>query len=259
MTQLSAEARLFHVSDIHFGVEHKAAVQWFAEAVARERPDAVICTGDLTQRATHEQFAAARRFFAALDTPVMLEPGNHDMPYYNLWERFTQPYKRYGALRDAVGASVELAHCVLIPLKTTVRAQPRFPWSDGYVRKEALAETLGRLRDLQGDGRFAIITAHHPLLPAREDMKNPTIGGDDAFAALLDAGANAVLTGHVHVPFDLERSRGNRSLRMIGAGTLSTRLRGAQPGYNVVTYAPQNGLRVEQRVFSGQAAPITSG
>ncbi|MGB7409335.1 MAG: metallophosphoesterase [Pontixanthobacter sp.] len=246
---MSSSHRLFHVSDIHFGVEHRAAVEWFAEAVHRERPDAVICTGDLTQRATHEQFAAARGFFESLPVPVTLEPGNHDMPYYNLWERFTQPYKRYGALRDVVDATIELAHLVLIPLKTTVRIQPRFPWSDGYVRKEALAETLERLRSVPDDGRYRIITAHHPLLPARASEKNPTIGGDDAFAALLEAGADAMLTGHVHIPFDMERSRGNRSMRMIGAGTLSTRLRGAQPGYNVVRYSRSTGLQVEQRIY----------
>ncbi|MGB3738983.1 MAG: metallophosphoesterase [Pontixanthobacter sp.] len=245
------ETRLFHVSDVHFGVEHADAIHWFAEAVAAERPDAVICTGDLTQRATHAQFAAARDFFLGLGVPVMLEPGNHDMPYYNLWERFTQPYKRYGALAGAVGATFATDDLVIVPLKTTVRIQPRFPWSDGYVRRDALARTVAALAALPADGRYRIVTAHHPLLPAKEGEKNPTIGGDQAFDALLKAGADAILTGHVHVPFDMVRTRGNRSLRMIGAGTLSTRLRGAAPGYNVVTYAHDSGLQVEQRVFEG--------
>ncbi|WP_271439716.1 metallophosphoesterase family protein [Pontixanthobacter luteolus] len=242
--------RLFHVSDLHFGVEHKAAIQWFADAVAEEKPDAVICTGDLTQRATHRQFAEVRNFFRSLGTPVVIEPGNHDMPYFNLWERFTQPYKRYGALRDAIGGVLELEHLVLVSLKTTVRAQPRWPWSDGFVTKDALAATLAELERLRGDPRFKILTAHHPLLPGPEDRKNPTIGGDDAFAALSQAGVNAILTGHVHVPFDMERASGNHPVRMIGAGTLSTRLRGAEPGYNVISFAPDTGLAIEQRVYS---------
>lgn len=246
---MPAQHRLFHVSDIHFGVEHKDALQWFVEAVRVEMPDAVVCTGDLTQRATHRQFAQARTFFAGLDVPVVLEPGNHDMPYYNLWERFTQPYKRYGALAAAVGQSLELEHLVTIPLKTTVRAQPRFPWSDGYVRAEALAETVNLLNMLNDDPRHKIVTAHHPLLPANANGKNPTIGGDNAFAALADAGADAILTGHVHVPFDMQRASGNRSIRMIGAGTLSTRLRGAEPGYNYITFSRTAGLTVEQRIF----------
>ncbi|MFZ1743292.1 MAG: metallophosphoesterase [Pontixanthobacter sp.] len=247
---MSNAHRLFHVSDIHFGVEHHSALAWFRDAVSQERPDAVICTGDLTQRATHKQFDQARAFFQSLGCPVTVEPGNHDMPYYNLWERFTQPYKRYGALADAVGVVLELEHLVIIPLKTTVRAQPRFPWSDGYVRKEALAQTLAALDNLSDDSRYKIVSCHHPLLPAVPGEVNPTIGGDGAFAALAEAGVEAVLTGHVHVPFDLARASGNRSVRMVGAGTLSTRLRGAEPGYNVVTYSPDGGLAVEQRVFA---------
>jgi hypothetical protein len=43
--------RLFHVSDLHFGREDREAVQWFADTVRAEMPDAVICTGDLTMRA----------------------------------------------------------------------------------------------------------------------------------------------------------------------------------------------------------------
>jgi len=44
-------ARLFHVSDLHFGREDKAAIRWFADLVRSEKPDAVVCTGDLTMRA----------------------------------------------------------------------------------------------------------------------------------------------------------------------------------------------------------------
>ena len=241
--------RLFHVSDVHFGVENPAALDWFTKAVWDEQPDLVICTGDLTQRATHKQFEAAGDFFASLQTPIVLEPGNHDMPYYNLWERFTQPYKRYGKLQDAVGKGIALEHLVIVPLKTTVRAQPRFPWSDGYVRREALAQTVEALKALRSDTRYKIVTAHHPLVPAVEGGKNPTIGGDNAFAQLAEAGAQAILTGHVHVPFEIERASGNRSVRMIGAGTLSTRLRGAKPSYNVVMYSPDQGLSVEKREF----------
>ena len=63
--------RLFHISDVHFGVEDCDALDSFAEAVARERPDAVVCTGDLTQRAKHSEYAAAREWFAALGVPVV--------------------------------------------------------------------------------------------------------------------------------------------------------------------------------------------
>lgn len=243
---MTRRTTLFHMSDIHFGVEDRAAVAWFADAVRDEMPSAVICTGDLTQRATHAQFAAATAFFETLPVPVTLEPGNHDMPYYNLWERFTQPYKRYGTLANAVSRPLEFDDLVLVPLKTTVRIQPRFPWSDGFVKRDALAQTVTALEALSGDSRFKLVTGHHPLVPAQEGAKNPTIGGDNAVAKLAAAGADAVLSGHVHLPFDLIRQK----VRMIGAGTLSTRLRGAAASYNVLTYDHRSGLQVERRDFT---------
>lgn len=251
---MNTQTTLFHMSDIHFGVEDPAAVEWFANAVRRELPAAVICTGDLTQRATHVQFAEAASFFRSLPVPVTLEPGNHDMPYYNLWERFTQPFARYGALTDVVRRPLEFDDLVLVPLKTTVRIQPRFPWSDGFVTRDALARTVSRLGELKDDPRFKLVTCHHPLVPAQEGGKNPTIGGNKAFAQIAAAGADAVLSGHVHLPFDLIRQSQGASVRMIGAGTLSTRLRGAIPSYNVLTYDPVSGLKVERRDFSGGQA-----
>ena len=94
--------RLFHISDVHFGVEDRAALDAVARAIADERPDALVCTGDLTQRAKHSEYARAAEWFASLGVPVVLEPGNHDMPYYNPWERFTDPFRRYERLRAAV-------------------------------------------------------------------------------------------------------------------------------------------------------------
>ena len=42
--------RIFHLSDIHFGLVDEAALEWVRESIALERPDAVAITGDLTMR-----------------------------------------------------------------------------------------------------------------------------------------------------------------------------------------------------------------
>ena len=242
----AAPDRLFHVSDVHFGVEDPRAHAAFADAVLAERPDGVICTGDITQRATHAQFAAAADYFRALEVPVLLFPGNHDMPYYNPWERFTRPRARAEALAAQLTRPLELRHAVIICLDTNARAQWRWPWSDGVIKQPRLDKALAQLGALRDDPRLRLVACHHPLLPAHDGEKNPTIGGDRAFARLAEAGADAVLTGHVHVPFDQIRARENRSLRMIGAGTLSTRLRGAPPSYNVLTIVDGD-IAVERR------------
>ncbi len=252
--------RLFHISDVHFGVEDPAALAAVAEAVALEKPDAVVCTGDLTQRAKHSEYAAAQEWFAGLGVPVVLEPGNHDMPYYNPWERFTDPFRRYNALRAAVADGFESADVVLVPLRTTVRAQTRFPWSDGVVKPAALCpavEAITALKDA-GDPRTIIVIAHHPLLGDEGKPANPTIGGDAAFAALAAAGADAVISGHVHIPFDQHRTSGGHGMRMIGTGTLSTRLRqGHAACWRVIECEPGGVIATELRLAGASLGAVS--
>lgn len=253
--------RLFHISDVHFGAEDRVALDAVARAIAAERPDALVCTGDLTQRAKHREYARASEWFGSLGLPILLEPGNHDLPYFNLWERLTDPYRRYSRLEQAVAGVFASRDVVLVPLRTTVRMQRRFPWSDGVVTRRSLEATLARLALLAGDPRTIIVTAHHPLLGPLGSRHNPTIGGNDAFERIASAGADAILSGHVHVPFDEIRERGGASARMIGAGTLSTRLRGGVPAsYRVITCEPGGEISTELRLIdlrheAGQAAP----
>lgn len=244
---MSDSVTLFHVSDVHFGVENKAAHHWFAQGVAGECPDAVICTGDITQRAKKREYTAAREWFAALDVPIVIEPGNHDLPYYNLIERFRTPFRRYEALADAVGGDLDLPDMAVVSLRTTVRAQTRFPWSDGVVKPAALARTVTALEQLRGDARLKVVACHHPLMEGPPGSPNPTINGDEAFEALAKAGADVILSGHVHNAFDITHAVAGRQVRMIGAGTLSTRLRGSVPSYNVLRYEAGGELTVEHR------------
>jgi len=240
---------LFHISDVHFGVENRAALDAVAKAVFEERPDALVCTGDLTQRATHKQYAAAARWFGQIDVPVWLDVGNHDMPYYNLWERFADPFKRFRRLHEAVAVeSFETEDVVLVPLLTTVAAQRRWPWSDGVVKDAALAASVRQVENFADDPRTIIVTAHHPLHGPNTDGPSDTIGGNEALRCLGEAGANAVLSGHIHKPFDEFRSAGTSTTQVIGAGTLSTRLRfGAPPSYNVLTCRRGQDISVEAR------------
>ncbi len=242
--------RLFHISDVHFGVEDRRALSAVKAAIAEERPDALICTGDLTQRAKHSEYAAAADWFGGFDLPVVLEPGNHDMPYYNLFERFTDPYRRYRNLKAKVGTAFESPDVVLVSLVSTVRAQPRFPWSDGFVRRRPLERTVAQLKLLANDPRTKLVTCHHPLLGPKSSATNPTIGGDAAFTAIAQSGAHAILSGHVHVPFDEVRTIAGAGARMIGAGTLSTRLRGgAPPSYRVITCGAGGQIDSELRIL----------
>lgn len=237
--------RLFHVSDIHFGAEDRAALDWFAARVADERPDAVIVTGDLTMRARRHEFAAAQAWLEALGRPVTVEVGNHDLPYFNLWARFVTPYRRFKALERMIERPLDLRGVSIVPLKTTARAQFRLNWSKGHVSRRALDRTLAHVVEAP-ETHLVLVACHHPLIEAGTRSTSHTRGGRAALEALAAAGAHGVLTGHVHDPFDITHPTPAGAVRLIGAGTLSERLRDTRPSFNEL-HVVDGGLHTEVR------------
>lgn len=232
-------SRLFHISDLHFGLEDRRALAWMADCVRAEQPEAVVITGDLTMRARHREFAAATRWIKDLSVPVIIEPGNHDLPYFNLGERFTDPYRRFRAFEAQFERPLQLSSTMpgaaIVPLKTTARAQLRLDWSKGRVGTRGLAATLATI-DALPKGTRALVTCHHPLTEAGTHGKALTQGGTRALAALAQRGVLAVLSGHVHDPFDILHPTVHGPVRMIGAGTLSQRVRVTPPSFNELSF-----------------------
>jgi 3',5'-cyclic AMP phosphodiesterase CpdA len=122
-------------------------------------------------------------------------------------------------------------------MKTTARFQLR-NWSKGRVSDGSLSRAVADVAAADKSG-LTLIACHHPLIEAGTHASAKTHGGANALAALAGAGADAVLSGHVHDPFDLEKDVGGRTVRLIGAGTLSSRTRATPPSFNE--------LRVEGR------------
>ena len=225
--------RLFHVSDVHFGAEDREALDWFTAMVRNEQPDAVVMTGDLTMRARSREFAAAAQWLESLGRPVTVEVGNHDLPYFNLWARFVTPYRRYRALEAMIERPLDLPGLTIVPLKTTARFQWRLNWSKGHVSSRALQQALA-LVEAAPDGHRVLVACHHPLIEAGTRSSSRTRGGKEALEALAVAGADAVLSGHVHDPFDIAHAIGAGQVRLIGAGTLSERVRESPPSFNEI-------------------------
>jgi 3',5'-cyclic AMP phosphodiesterase CpdA len=242
--------RLFHVSDIHFGAEDRAALDWFADRVADERPDAVIVTGDLTMRARRHEFAAAQAWLEALGRPITVEVGNHDLPYFNPWARFVTPYRRFQALERMIERPLELRGVSIVPLKTTARAQLRLNWSKGYVSGRAINRTLAQVADAPDD-HLVLVACHHPLVEAGTRSTSNTRGGRAALEALAAAGAHGVLTGHVHDAFDIAHPTATGPVRLIGAGTLSERVRDTRPSFNELRVA-DGALETRIREMGGE-------
>lgn len=248
---MSGPVTLFHISDLHFGLEDRRALDWVDQAIRSERPAAITVTGDLTMRARQHEFRAACAWIGQLAAPVTVEPGNHDLPYFNLIERFTAPYRRFRAIETLLERKLELGDLHIVPLQTVTRAQWRFPWVDGWVRPQALARTLAEI-DALPEGSRVLVTAHHPLPEKGPSGQTLTINGASAMTELARRGVLGVLTGHVHDPFDLTADTPAGPLRMIGAGTLSRRVRSTPPSFNQIVV---DGREVRVTVRNLEALP----
>ncbi|MXO97460.1 metallophosphoesterase [Altererythrobacter xixiisoli] len=222
---------LYHLSDIHFGLADQQALDWARREIAEKQPDAVAITGDLTMRARHREFDAACRWINSLDAPVTIGVGNHDLPYFNLIERFFDPYRRFEAISDRIEREIDLPGLAIIPLKTVCRWQPRLNWSKGWVSRASLRRCLAAIDALPA-GTKVLVAVHHPLREVGTRGTALTRNGNRALAELAERQVLGVLSGHVHDPFDLMEDTPHGPVRMIGAGTLSQRVRSTPPSFN---------------------------
>jgi 3',5'-cyclic AMP phosphodiesterase CpdA len=242
---------LFHLSDIHFGLEDNEALDWVQAEIAVRRPAAVALTGDLTMRARHREFAAACSWIRSLEVPVTVEIGNHDMPYFNLVERFFAPYRRFREIQGLIEREIDLTGLAIVPLKTAVRAQPRLNWSKGWVSRSALRKCLAAIDSLPR-GTRALVAVHHPLREVGTKGTALTINGKRALTELARRPVLGVLSGHVHDPFDILEDTPAGPVRMIGAGTLSERIRSTPPSFNEIAW---DGERLDVRVRTLNEVP----
>ncbi len=215
---------LLQISDPHFGTEQPGAVRALLRLAADRRPALVVLSGDVTQRATRAQFAAARAFADQLPAPFIAIPGNHDIPLYAVWVRFSRPYARwepaFGPVRD-VERRVGPWH--VVALNTTRWWRHKH----GEVSRRQIADTARRLAAADA-GSIRVVVTHQPVAVARHaDDQNVLRHADPALQAWHAAGADVVIGGHIHLPTVLPLFAAPRPMWGVQAGTaVSTRVRG---------------------------------
>jgi 3',5'-cyclic AMP phosphodiesterase CpdA len=232
---------ILHISDTHFGTEQDAVVAALLRLAGEQHFDATVISGDITQRARRAQFDKARAFVERLPkTPVLAIPGNHDIPLFNLPARMLAPYAGY---RRVFGADLEPEHdgdgALIVCVNTTRPARH----VDGEV-SQAQIERVAKRLSRAGSGPLRIVVTHHPVhVVTAIDRKNLLHGHIEAVRLWAQAGADLVLSGHIHLPYvrSLNDDLGGLPRRMwaVQAGTaVSSRIRGGtRNSFNVLRYA----------------------
>ena len=243
---------LMQVSDPHFGTERAPVVDALARLAHRLKPDVLLLSGDITQRATRAQFAAARAFVERLQVPrCVTVPGNHDIPLWHLPLRVLRPYARYSAAFGAeLETSLETDDLLLLALNTT-------RWwrhADGQLSAAQIAHAARRIAQAR-PGQRRVVMVHQPLAVTQpEDEKNRLHGHAAALRAWGAAGVDLIVGGHIHLPFVLPLAGGGWAVQ---AGTaVSHRVRaGAGNSVNVIRIDAAASERAVVERWDHDAAP----
>ena len=224
---------IVHLSDLHFGATDPVLVSAVIDEVRRQSPHVIAVSGDLTQRARRAQFRAARDFLSALPGQLVIVPGNHDVPLYNVFARFVAPLRGF---RRHVGRETMqfIDDEVAIFGADTTRA---FTVIDGGLTQHDVARLAQQLKTVPSSV-VRVIVCHHPFDQPRNRWTRPA-PWSDAVATLVGHGVDLFLTGHRHLSFaghTATRYRvEGRSAIVVEAGTAtSVRARGEANAFNVV-------------------------
>ena len=240
--------RILHISDIHTGTRAEARLEDVLPAVVEELdPELVLFTGDLTHRGRREQHERAAALLRGFGRPLLVIPGNHDIPGWGLrrftrtWAEFDRQWPEREPVHTAAGA-------VVIGLNS-VRPYRHQSGAIGAVQLERVRTVLATAPE----GLLRVVAVHHHLLGAPwRRWKPPLSRRTRTLAAFIDAGAELVVAGHVHQSAVSERREfevvhgGERSAVVVtapGLGQPRPQRRGEARGFHLYE-ADEGTLRV---------------
>jgi 3',5'-cyclic AMP phosphodiesterase CpdA len=236
---------VLHISDTHFGTEQPPVVEALVALSAQQRPDVVVLSGDITQRARPAQFRAAKAFVDRLGAPVIAVPGNHDIALFDLWARFIRPYARYS---KAFGTNLEPVYVSPDLLVIGVNTTRAWRHKHGEV-STAQIDRVASLLNTASPQQLRLVVVHQPAeVTKAEDRPNLLRGRHDALKVWSAAGADLVLGGHIHLPYLLEMEGLARRLWVLQAGTaVSSRIRPEVPNsVNILRWGGAMSSAVDQ-------------
>ncbi len=243
---------VLHISDTHFGTERPAVVEALVALAQQQRPDLVVLSGDITQRARPAQFRAARAFVDRLGAPLLAIPGNHDIPLFDVWTRLHRPYARHAA---AFGADLEPVHTsqdLLVIGVNTTRAWRHKHGEVSSAQVQRVAQHLAAASAAQ----LRVVVVHQPAEVTRaEDRVHLLRGRTPALERWSAAGADLVMGGHIHLPYVVGFKGLHRAMWAVQAGTaVSSRVRQGVPNsVNLLRWGEVSAAgvcRIEQWGFS---------
>lgn len=259
---------ILHASDLQAGKPYRPDRTEALLALARQLdPDLVVISGDLTQRAKKREYAVVQALLERLSAyPVVVTPGNHDVPLYRVWERIFAPYANW---RRYVGADLDVVRvlpgAVVVALNSSA---PRRAIVSGRIRRRQVELARSAFREAP-EGAVRVVVIHHHFLPTPDHAGGRTLPGAPRILSELEAmGVDLVLGGHVHQTH-LTTSRAlvpgeGPGIPIVTCGTTASwRGRSAEAGVNTLNVVRVDAERIEVTPHrydesAGRFTPLTS-
>lgn len=161
--------------------------------IERVDPELIIASGDLTHRGRAAQHDQAAAFLRGLGRPVLAVPGNHDIPYRPI-ARFTRTWEQFERHWETT-EPVYRSDALFVVGLNSVR-----PWlqQGGRLRSAQLARAAELLPQAPPTALRVVVLHHHLLGAPWRSRKKPVARRSAVLAALVDAGAELILAGHIH-------------------------------------------------------------
>jgi 3',5'-cyclic AMP phosphodiesterase CpdA len=227
--------KIVHFSDIHFGTEVESACEAFITDINRECPDLVVMSGDVTQRGRTKEYKTAKQFLSRVRFPMVVIPGNHDLPAWNPLKRFFGASSRFQKYISSDMFPFYRDKKIAVLGVNTSRA---LRWSSGSIS----AAQVNRIREkflALPSNLIKVVVLHHNIMPSRGKHGERLLGhAKDFFLGVRDCGIDIVLTGHLHDSYTNVLSKDTtfgKPLIVSQAGTaVSRRVRNGFNEYNLV-------------------------
>jgi len=220
---------ILHGSDLHFGKPFDAQVAGIFQRTIRDlSPDLLVLSGDFTQRAKIREYQEAREFLGAFpDLPIVVTPGNHDVPLYRVWERLFAPLRNY---REFISPELDtvtpVSGATVVSLNTTAPLQAIV---NGRLRDRQLLFAADAFQDVP-EGDLRVVALHHHLAPAPDYESDQVLPGfQRCLGAFSKMKVELILGGHLHRAYiansldTYPREDGRHGIVIAHSGTTTSR------------------------------------
>lgn len=246
--------KVAHISDVHFGrIADPVIVDVLVREVNAANVDAVVISGDLTQRARRKEYRAAAAMLEAFSAPVLVVPGNHDVyPYWYPFQRIFSSVERYKRFisSDLTPSLITKGVAIL-----GINSAHGLTIKGGRIRRKERDAIEAFFSKEVPASAFKILAVHHHLSRLAGLWRHDIVRGAKASLDTVgEAGIDLILCGHLHVAHveEVETVAG-QTVVIASAGT-ATSDRGrkwdsAKNYYNLITVKADT-FDINQRCYN---------